>query len=68
MLLFDKIKSEYFCRAKTQKEKHNSKNSINYTEKNLGFVDVFLEKVFNLVLKFTRLSFAMLFAKSNLLY
>ena len=31
------------------------------TEKNSSFVDVFLEKIFNLVLKFTRLSFATLF-------
>ena len=31
------------------------------TEKDSSFVDVFLEKIFNLVLKFTRLSFATLF-------
>lgn len=35
------------------------------TEKNSSFVDVFLEKIFNLVLKFTRLLFAMLFVKYN---
>ena len=35
------------------------------TEKNSSFVDVFLEKIFELVLKFIRLSFAMLFVKSN---
>ena len=35
------------------------------TEKNSSFVDVFLEKIFDLVLKFTRLSIAMLFVKSN---
>lgn len=35
------------------------------TENNSSFVDVFLEKIFDLVLKFTRLSFAMLFVKSN---
>ena len=34
---------------------------LHNTEKNLSFVDVFLEKIFNLVLKFTRLSFATLF-------
>ncbi len=31
----------------------------------MSFVDVFLEKIFNLVLKFTRLSTAMLFVKWN---
>lgn len=35
------------------------------TEKNSNFVDVFLEKIFKLVLKFTRLLIAMLFVKSN---
>ena len=35
------------------------------TEKNSSFVDVFLEKIFELVLKFTRLLFAMLFVKYN---
>ena len=35
------------------------------TEKNSSFVDVFLEKIFDLVLKFTRLSIAMLFVKYN---
>ena len=35
------------------------------SEKNSNFVDVFLEKIFDLVLKFTRLSIAMLFVKSN---
>ena len=35
------------------------------TEKNSSFVDVFLEKIFDLVLKFTRLSTAMLFVKLN---
>ena len=35
------------------------------TEENSSFVDVFLEKIFNLVLKFTRLLIAMLFVKSN---
>lgn len=35
------------------------------TEKNSSFVDVFLEKIFDLVLKFTRLSIAMLFVKWN---
>ena len=33
------------------------------TEKNLSFVDVFSEKIFDLVLKFTRMSIAMLFVK-----
>ena len=33
------------------------------TEKKSSFVDVFLEKIFELVLKFTRLSIAMLFVK-----
>lgn len=79
--------------SEKQKEKHRSKNSLYYTEKNprfvrvfckilytlftfdftvekiplynteknSSFVDVFLEKIFNLVLKFTRLSFATLF-------
>ena len=42
-----------------------TKNSLYYTEKNSGFVDVFSENNFELVLKFTRLSFAMLFVKSN---
>lgn len=35
------------------------------TEKNSSFVDVFSEKIFDLVLKFTRLSTAMLFVKWN---
>lgn len=35
------------------------------TEKKSIFVDVFSEKIFELVLKFTRLSFAMLFVKYN---
>ena len=35
------------------------------TEKNSSFVDVFLEKIFELVLKFTHLSFAMLFELWN---
>ena len=42
-----------------------TKNSLYYTEKNSGFVDVFSENNFELVLKLTRLSFAMLFVKSN---
>jgi hypothetical protein len=33
--------------VKTQKEKHHSKKSIYYTEKNSSFVDVFLEKFTN---------------------
>ena len=39
--------------------------SLHNTEKNSSFVDVFLEKIFELVLKFTRLSIAMLFVKQN---
>ena len=35
------------------------------TEKNSSFVDVFSEKIFELVLKFTRLSFATLFMIQN---
>lgn len=35
------------------------------TEKNSSFVDVFSERIFELVLKFTRLSTAMLFVKLN---
>ena len=35
------------------------------TEKNSSFVDVFLEKIFDLVLKFTRLLIAMLFVLCN---
>ena len=46
MFLFDKIKSEYFCRAKTQKEKHRSKNSLYYTEKNFRFVRVFFKNFY----------------------
>lgn len=41
------------------------KNSLYYTEKNSSFVDVFLEIIFELVLKFTRLSTAMLFVLYN---
>ena len=44
-----------------QKENAFRKNSLYYTEKNSSFVDVFSEKIFDLVLKFTRLSFATLF-------
>lgn len=40
------------------------KNTLYNTEKNSSFVDVFL-KIFELVLKFTRLSTAMLFVKWN---
>lgn len=47
MFLFDKIKSKYFCLVKMQKEKHHSKNSLYYTERNSSFVDVFSEKFTN---------------------
>lgn len=39
------------------------KTPLYNTEKKLSFVDVFLEKIFELVLKFTRLSIAMLFVQ-----
>ena len=44
--LLQNYSREYFCRAKTQKEKHRSKNSLYYTEKNSSFVDVFSEKIY----------------------
>ncbi len=45
--------------------RHNKKIPLYNTEKNSSFVDVFLEKIFDLVLKFTRLSIAMLFVLWN---
>ena len=51
--------------SESQKEKHRSKNSLYYTEKNSSFVDAFLEIIFELVLRFTRLSTAMLFVLYN---
>ena len=62
MFLFDKIKSKYFCRAKIQKEKHRSKNSLYYTEKNSSFVDVFLEKIINY---FTQKRFAQIVERTS---
>lgn len=60
MFLFNKIKSKYFCRVKTKIKTLFKKLPLLYRE-NPHFVDVFLEKIFELVLKITRLSFAMLF-------
>ena len=49
----------------SENQKALRKNSLYYTEKNPHFVRVFSEKIFDLVLKFTCLSIAILFAKWN---
>lgn len=61
MFLFDKIKSKYFYKVKTKKEKVlRKKPPLLYGEK-FPFCSGVFRNNFELVLKFTRLSIAMLF-------